>query len=77
MINLMILWGFMPVTVDKLTGYICFSLAPLPQFPSKVSLDRDCYVAHKMAAISCLMERYVVSCLAQQEIMQQSETHLR
>ncbi|XP_061195417.1 serine/threonine-protein kinase TBK1-like [Saccostrea echinata] len=52
-------------------------IPPLPQFPSKVNLDRDCYVAHKMAAISCLIERYVASCITQQEIMLQSETFLR
>lgn len=51
--------------------------APLPQFPSKVTLDRDCYVAHKMAAISCLMERYIAMCIIQQEIMLQSENYLR
>lgn len=52
-------------------------IPPLPQFPSKVTLDRDCYVAHKMAAISCLMERYIAMCIIQQEIMLQSENYLR
>ncbi|XP_062584069.1 serine/threonine-protein kinase TBK1-like [Saccostrea cucullata] len=52
-------------------------IPPLPQFPSKINLDRDCYVAHKMAAISCLIERYVASCITQQDIMLQSETFLR
>jgi hypothetical protein len=68
------------ITTDrtcKIIRSMYISSAPLPQFPAKVTLDRDCYVAHKMAAISCLMERYVASCLTQQEIMLQSETCLR
>lgn len=52
-------------------------IPPLPQFPSKVTLDRDCYVAHKMAAISSLMERYIAMCIIQQETMLQSENYLR
>ena len=54
-----------------------YSAANIPSMPDSLSVDRDSHFVHKLASISHLIIKAISSVIQQQELMHQSETHLR